>query len=567
MVTSMCMLRKSPKFYLILVILLLSSAFFFRLGRADVQGDSATYLFRSLGYVDYMSSKVQTTPLQWSAQLPWWIRIGFHDAPVFSFITNYITLNASQYSVTAARAIPAAYGVTIGVLLWWFVKKRTTDRAGIIFLAIFLSLTPLITIHRTNILESHMLVWLAIGLISFFLTEQHHRYWYLSAVFFGFALLTKYTAAFVLLGPLLYLATQPVLFKNKHVQRSMVLFLIIILPIFIYNIMMYRAVGHPDLQFSILLNSDMKDHWDIITRQISDASVRRDFTPLTRLLFPTVIIVVIASIINTIYGAWKKHDITHITVAGSILGSLIGIIILGADFRFAVGLILCCAFATALMLIDLNKTDALKKYEQKIFWFIAVCVFGGVIATATINYSYREPRGLMKLSGRETNLGWNQLDRVLTAYLNPRTPQVVINAWGFYAEGYALRQEFARIQQPEGVIPYRGYILYDSRTPWFHGLWYFERWNFYRRFAVVSIQDYVGGLEKHPHAYKEAGFVDREVSVIIALNPTNTANEKLNALISDIERTLIEAKTPSKIINDPSGTPQFKLYGPLAQQP
>jgi len=58
--------------YIILILLLASVLLFVNLGKADMEGDQAHYAFRSVGYMDYLGSETQTTPLQWFDKIPWW---------------------------------------------------------------------------------------------------------------------------------------------------------------------------------------------------------------------------------------------------------------------------------------------------------------------------------------------------------------------------------------------------------------------------------------------------------------------------------------------------------------
>src|SRR3990167_4817079 len=180
--------------YYILAAIGLLAAFliFFRLGRFDLRTDDVLYSLRSIGYIDFLDSNLQTSPFTWFEKNPWWSRLSFHDAPPLVF----------------------------------FIQGLENDK--------------------------------------FFL-------WF--GVFAGLALLSKYTAIFVLIAALAYLffENKKLLF-NKNLIIGLILTIFIFSPVIIYNLMMFSARGHFDLQFSILFGQDISQDWPIISREVKGFS-------------------------------------------------------------------------------------------------------------------------------------------------------------------------------------------------------------------------------------------------------------------------------------------------------
>ncbi len=564
-VASTVMFTKKAKIHLALAIILLTAAFFFRLGRADTSTDTATYLYRSLGYVDYMSSILQTTPLQWFSTVPWWAHLSFHDAPPLAFILYHFALAFSSNAVFAARAVSALCGIGVGILLWCYTYKRASVMAAWFSLAGYFALSTLITLQRTTLLESTMIIWLAGGFFAFYNIKKHPRYWYVAAVCFAAALLTKYTAIFILFGPALYLLLNRDLLKTKHAWRAAVIFIALLSPVLIYNIAMWRSVGHPDLQVSTFLKIDTGTHWTAIQRTISNsASLKNFFVGNGGLFFPTVALLALAAAVYIMRRAVRTRELEYVVLAGAAIGSLISLYIIGGNYWYSAAPQLIVALLFARSAADLF---AEKRTPKIIVAVIVLCLSGGIANTITTNYLYTEPPHLLNFGGHESNTGWNELDATLTTYFYPRSPQAFANIWGFYNEKTALREEFARIQQPEGVVPYHGAIIFDSRISWFPRLWYLERWNLYRRMTVLSVQEYIKLTTEKPTFLIDLGFRTEEFSYIESLVPA-PHNPKDDALLAGYSTQITSYFTtlhaPTKIIYGPDGVARFKIYGPLA---
>lgn len=553
------------RWHYLAALTILFALFFFRLGRADVVGDSATYLYRSVGYVDYMSSKLQTTPIQWFTTLPGWAHFGFHDAPPLGFAIMHLGFKLF-HSVVGVRALAALFGVIIGFVIWKMVCERAGAAPAFLWLAVFASLTPLIIIQRTTLLESFQLVWLTLGFYFFFKTENAPHWWYATAACFAAAFLTKYTAAFILLGPAVWLIVHPKLLKLRPVYLSCVLFVVLISPILIYNLAMWRAVGHPDLQFSTFLKLNTAEHWPGIQRAISHTPLQNISAAFLKLFFPSVWLIILSAIGWNLWTTIKIRAVRSTVLLISSAGSIVGIALIGSAYWYAAGFILVCALLCAEAAPIIFKLEP--KYKMAVLIIIILSGCGGLAATAKNAYAINEPTGLFSLQSREPNRGWNELDAVLQNFLSARTPKALANPWGFYTENTALREEFKRVQQPNGSTNYSGIIIYDGRIPWFQRLWYFERWNFYHQFLIFSTKEYQT-LNQEPPGFPALGFNPAEYSLIIALQPTITENveadESTSRFAASAEAAFQKINAPTKIIFGPDGVARFKIYGALAR--
>src|SRR3989338_6676715 len=100
-------MTKTQKLLFVAILAIGAGFIFFRLTRADMLGDDATYALRSIGYFDYLASAEQTTPVQWFGYRPWWSFLSFHDHPPLYFLIHYTAFKLFGVSALAAR-VPTA---------------------------------------------------------------------------------------------------------------------------------------------------------------------------------------------------------------------------------------------------------------------------------------------------------------------------------------------------------------------------------------------------------------------------------------------------------------------------
>ncbi len=552
------------------VCLVVAGVLFFRIGRADVVGDNATYLYRAVGLVDFLSSKLQTTPLQWFSEVPWWVRLQFHDAPPLAFWIMHAALALSGGAAPAARApaarAPAALMMVIFAALHWrLIALRAGHLRAAAWVAIFISFTSLLTLGRTTLLESYMVLWLGAGLLAFFYTEKQPRAWYAVAGFFGAAVLTKYTALFVLVGPVVWLMMNRRVMRERVVQKAGIIFGAFLIIPFVYNVMMFSAAGHPDLQVSQALGINISKHWTSIQRAASPLSLE-NLRAATHLFFPSVWIIVAAVIFFVVRRGIKKYDRITVALTASLGATIVQMMFLGADQRFSAGFLVVCAMAAAYTCAFI-KIPASARTRYGGAAVLMLCVLGGWTATAQNLYAYEEPRGVWRITGREANGGFNELDAVIAKYLRAQQPFATADLWGFQNQKSAVAAEYKRVSAPpaRAAKPYRGVIIFDARISWFSSLWYFERWNLYGGFTLLSTADYGAYEQREPNFFGAHGFDLDEYSFVLALQPPASAPPALGELAEQTVAFFESRRAPMKIIRGPDGVARFKIFGVLAR--
>ena len=193
-----CKMSRHQKRIFVVVLSLAAILLFFRLGRHDMLGDDATYAFRSISYVDYMSSETQTTPLQWFGERPSWSLLSFHDHPPVYFLTEHLFFRLFGISVLTSRLLSAVAALGTSLVVFFIAYRQSGFSAGV-FSAVALVLNNhFIWTGRVGFLESLFIFFMICGLFFFLKSLRDQKYFPVVGIFFSLALMTKYTFLFVL---------------------------------------------------------------------------------------------------------------------------------------------------------------------------------------------------------------------------------------------------------------------------------------------------------------------------------------------------------------------------------
>jgi len=397
-------LKKKELLFLILIIALSIFFRFFLLDQADMVGDESTYSFRAFGYLDSFVSSGQVTSIDWFDIPPWWSKLSFHDHPPLSFILNKIFLNLFGPTPFAARFLVALAGVFSTFLIYLISQKWYGENVGLLAALFFAINNFTVWIGRVGLQESLLIALVLTSLYFFILAQEKKTLLYFSALFLGLAFLTKYTAIFVLPFYLvsIFVKNKDWL-KHKEFYLSLLLFLVVISPVLIYNVLLYKTFGHFDLQLSYLFNLNQVAGWDKLPGK-SDLALGQGLIDLPKNL-------------ATLTSPFKKprNEINYWGIL-VILVSLIGLIILtGPQERF---LILFLPFFVLII-----STSFIKIISQKRFFYfglILLLFFGVYEAFYTINnFLLIKPIGSKYftysdyLKTNRGNWGFNNLDKYL----------------------------------------------------------------------------------------------------------------------------------------------------------
>jgi 4-amino-4-deoxy-L-arabinose transferase-like glycosyltransferase len=293
---------------LFLVILLVGAILrFWGLGSAELFHDEGAYAFRIIGYLDFLSNDSQTTPVQWfrDGVLPDWTKLSFHDHPPLYFLTTYIFASIFGDNLSALR-LPSALAGFFSIYLLYLILRRVTkdDYAGLLGAAILAVNHMHIWISRSLIMESLLIAFILMAIYAFILFLEDRRYWYFLGGSLGLVALTKYTGVFLLPVFALYAAIwRRDIWRSPQLYASIILAAIMLLPVIIYNLNLYKAVGHFDLQLSYLFGQETPE-W-----QASFGKIQHPFSVLPNTLIDMYsILFLLLALGGLVYAIWVLKE-------------------------------------------------------------------------------------------------------------------------------------------------------------------------------------------------------------------------------------------------------------------
>ena len=241
------------KIALAVILVVAAGLIFFRLTRADVQTDAGHYAMRAVGYVDFLDSMKQTTPLQWydPNPPPLWTRLSFHDHPPLVFFIQHLFFKFFGVSDTVAL-VPFAISGLACVLLLFLIGKRLGGPLTGVLAAGMLSVATFFTWgSRIGYLEGVENAFILLCAWLFLKSEDEPQWlpWWGASL--GLALISKYSALFLVPVFAVYiLLRRKIWISDKRFWLGLALTTLVVSPVVVYNVMLWQTRGHFDVQWS-----------------------------------------------------------------------------------------------------------------------------------------------------------------------------------------------------------------------------------------------------------------------------------------------------------------------------
>ncbi len=462
---------------------------FFRLGRQDLLGDDAHYATRAIGYFDYMSSRQQTTPVQWFGSRPWWSYLSFHDHPPLFFSIQHIFFNLFGVSVVVSRLTSALAGLGSVIVMFFLGRRFGGDGLGFLAMTALAMNNYFIWQARIGLLESLFVFWLLLGLLYLVKALQgDDKFFIWSGVFFGAAMLTKYTFLFVLPAIGMYLLWQErSVFRSKKFWFGVTMWFLIISPILIFNFEMYKTRGHFDVQFADLFGQGNAD-WPVLGNRIDGFHINL-IEPMKSLgqgmswpYFSGAVISFLAVIVL----AWRKQQkLLWLLLLPAALMFLFLVYVGGAERLLGV-LSPFAALIFAIAIFQLWKYRLTALTAGLLFVYCLIYIFN-------TNHAVAAPANRFLVSTlRKENLGFNQLDQRLSHLLRQkRAPEAQkgVTNWIWYRQMKTEAIDFSELHD-QSKQPWPYLFVYDVNMYWFPLAWVFDRWRFYDRFFIAGTDEF-----------------------------------------------------------------------------
>lgn len=461
-----------------------------RISQVDLTSDNAHYAIRSIGYVDTMFSDKQTTPLNWFAKFPWWGDLSFHDHPPLLFFVQHIFLLVRE-SIFFAKLPYVLFSLGTIYLLYIFARDLYGEETGL-WSALFLSLNSLFIYNaRAGFMEAGVVFFIVLTIYFFTRFLQNQKYWWAVGLSLGLSFLAKYSAFFLIPALIGYLViANRQLLKDKRIYGAFLLAILIASPIIIYNIMMYKATGHFDYQFSRLFHT--ASPW------VSPA-VSGIVNPLT---FFTILAKTVTwpylflSLIGLAYAIFVKKKMYLFGLCFIFLTLMFMVTDANKNHLNTYNIFL--AVPLAYLAVAIRNTEKIRniKVITNIFAWCFVFYFGLVAINSHILIMPFAQRsvGWLISAAKSENFGIYQLDQYLGKLIKEK--KILSTRDGYYemkAKKLSLQKRFGTKDEALRA-PAREYddmIIYDDDLNWFAELWPFTRRRFYHNIPILNIEEFI----------------------------------------------------------------------------
>jgi len=559
--------KKKENIFLMGIAALAAVLRLFRLTRADVVTDAATYSFRSVGFIDVVVSVVQTTPLQWFGYFPWWSRLSFHDHPPLAFIFQHSFFKVFGVNLFAARLPYVIFGI-LSVIVLYFLIKELYGKLPAMVASLLLAISSYhVWISQSGYIEGILIFFILLSILYWHKALKENKYFIHWSIFFGLATLTKYLA-FALI-PVFFFTwlldkKRIEILKSLKVYISIAIYVLIVSPVILYNFMMYKTRGHLDVQFSLLFRQDLSD-WPILANQLAGSNylenIKHIFTTLNLAIPLLFYILFIFGLIYILYELLFKKERKHLIILLTLFFFSIFFTITSPSLRW---LSIYVPFIYATIAYFLLKLKNVAPFNKKYIYFPVFIIISLYLLFYSINTNllYRpiEPEGILYSKSRLENWGYNQLDDWLIEDIGRENLKDI--------KKVTEHKDIFLINEIYDIANLRGkkLYIYDQTINWFAYLWYFKSKSIYYEIPVLSSDDLI-------KLYDQFGG-DNMDTILNALGPEgiyyikatdnvlHDSEEYKSGSSDEFEKQIVEYNKlePIEVIINPMGQEAFRIY-------
>ena len=553
---------------LVVIVVLGALMRLYDLSRGDAISDEVLYGFRSIGYLDFDFAVAQPTTLQLiapdTAELPLWTKLSFYDHPPLVFLVQHAFLKAIGANLWGLRLPSALFGIASLYFVYLITKRLFSDRAGLIAAALMATHVLMIYVSRTGIQESQVIFFILLS-VYLFLKAQDKPHWYLGfGAVFGLALLSKYTAAYLVVPLMLWLLIfDRRVFRKKELYLGALLTLAIVSPVIIYNLMLLTTLGHLDFQLSYIFGQHVLYWQETPGKQIGSLADRffGIFQNMWFFASPVSTLIFTGSFVLAFFRFRDPDRATRKNLALLLL-------IMGATFLLLLAIGPSPRFLSMLIpwLVILAGSTFAPMFVMK-FRILAVglltliIMWEGLFSVNSYILSRPFGREVVHYSRIHWDMhpwGFNALDRYLGTLFRGRYPEHTI--------GYSLpwlneikHQALIRGRE-RGGEPLNALFIYNDNMSGLASLWTLSRHALYGGWAILTLQNYTETLASkgddfyQTQGFTETYFIQNENSMLL------NAPERITDLGATFEASLRERSAPFDAVYADDGTVAFRVY-------
>ncbi|MBI3045946.1 MAG: glycosyltransferase family 39 protein [Candidatus Harrisonbacteria bacterium] len=499
----------------ILILILVISAILrlYGLSRGDTVNDEVFMAFRGIGMLDFDEAAAQTTPLEWwDPNIPWWTNLSFHDHPLLVPAAQNLFMKVFGENNFAFRLPSAILGVVSVYLIYLIGAALYSEKVGLISAGLLGVTLNNVYISRTGLQEPYVIFFLLLASYLFIKSLKEPRYLFWVGAAIGLGAEAKYNV--LILAPifLTYLAVwQRDYFKNKYFWQGATIFLLLVSPTIIYNLMLYRTVGHLDFQFSNIFG-ERPEVWKIQPgKEIGSFTARiQNFVP--RLIashswiFLSLTVLSFIAFLVSLFKNFKNTLENNKFLLLVISYLLLLLLLIGPSYRFLTMLTPFLALAAAIFIIN-------RLNHSKLAIGALILIFGFEIFYSWNNQIAYYPVGptpwlSSKVRFENYNWGYNELNDWLENKLNGKMPAITFDLKYQFLE--RLRERALAEGNRQGLELYPALFVYAGNFDGGAKLWILDRFHIYHAWPIISLETYYQTLrEKEFDYYDRVGFKEK----------------------------------------------------------
>ncbi len=553
-------------FLLFLAIIFLAFIFrFWGLGQADFLNDDGHYAFRSLGWFDYLGSSQQTTPIQWFSKIPWWANLSFHDHPPLLFFFQWLAFLLFGASAFSARFFIAILNLVAILFFYFLIKKEKNEKQALLAIFLLAISTFAVWISRLSLNDGLVLAFEIMYLyffVNYFSLEKKY-YFILAAIFVGLAIMSKYTAIYILPAAFIYIIlNQKKTFRSREFYLAAAGFIFTILPIVICNFFVFISRGHFDASLSHMVGM-RPDDFAIIKNKVVNFSLTKNFFAeyVSILSFSSLgyfVLKIIGGLYIFLKQIFRKNNNFEKIVFWHLLFLILMFLFMGPSARYITIIEPFLIIGIIMLIFDLSsflKNRAIYTIRNSILILIFIFLIIEFVYSVNTNLT-NKPFGLPGRHyalDRSYNFGFNQLDKFISENIYPDE------------KIYRSNSELELKILPESLKD-RSVLIYDDRISWFSSIWIFNRHLIYGHQPVFSLSQLfqywsdpnTGIKELKSLGVKDFWFIVPVSSKVYDANATYFSSFK--SLIENTEARLKELKIKPMEIYNNKGDLVFRVY-------
>ncbi len=511
----------------------------------DILGDEVGYSFRSIGYLDYLSTSFQTTPVEWynNLRLPDWTKLSFHDHPPLFFLIQHILFSFFGMSVFVARMPAMLFGIFSVFIFYKLVRRFASEYFALTAAFLLAFNSGMVSLFRSALIEPVLVGLVLFSLYSFILFLDNPRRFWVFGLSLGLVALTKYIGVFLLPVYLIYATiVQRRIFRDYRFYLAIVLAVIIFSPVIMYNFYLYRERGHLDLQFSYLLGQKTSE-W---TAQIGKSQNPFYLLPQNLVVFygPAGLGMMALGLLAAIYQMFRRR-LDEQMGRGFLLIFLyavfftIIVVFIGSAHRF-LGLYAPAFFVLAAMII-----------YPSIFYFRPVWLFrtlAGLLILSELWYATRTN------FINAHDFGLERLGRYFEQEFEGRVSGVIPQTENTHLNDVVQASAKKRSKLP----PHLSLIVYNGNVDITTVLWVFTKKFFYESIPTLYVENYRKVLAAEgPGAFKGFTVYFVQSAPATLINPFKSGDKAGDIFETELVKKGLE---PVEFIVNRRGIEMFRIY-------